>query len=157
MVCKNCGANNVDGSVFCANCGASLQVEEAQAQTYTPAPDFGTAPEINPTVEVVDPGKKMGLISLILGIVSVVLGGICSCSCGCIGGFLPFAAGVAGIILAVLAIKKSKTVGMDNKQAKIGFILSVVGVLTFFIALIFNIILGASGVMEDIMDEIIYY
>ena len=28
MYCKNCGFKNEDGSVFCANCGAGLDVEE---------------------------------------------------------------------------------------------------------------------------------
>ena len=156
MVCKNCGANNVDGSVFCANCGASLQVEEAQTQTYTPAPDFGTAPEINPTVEVVDPGKKMGLAAFILGIVSTALSVLCSCVCGCIGP-VALIAGVVGLILSVMAVKKSKAVGIDNKQAKIGFILSAVGVALNLIGFIVSLILSASGVMADIMDEIIYY
>ena len=157
MVCKNCGANNVDNSVFCANCGASLA--EETANTYTPTPDFGNAgvaPEITPTVEAVDPGKKLGLAAFILGIVSTALSVLCSCACACMGP-VAFIVGVVGIILSVMAVKKSKAVGIDNKQAKIGFILSAVGVLLNIIAFIISLVLSASGVMEDFIDEIIYY
>ena len=156
MVCKICGTANVDGSVFCSNCGTTLQAEETQAYT-APNPEFAqTEPAPEATPVVVDPGKTFGLVSMILGIVSTVLSGICTCTCGCFGGFLPFAAGVAGIILGIFAVKKSKTVGLDNKKAKIGFILCAVGIVLSIFNLILGLILSASGVTADLMDELFY-
>ena len=156
MVCKNCGANNVDNSAFCANCGASLQAAPAQNQTYTPAPDFGNvgvAPEVTPATE--DPGKKLGLASFILGIVSTALSVLCSCACGCIGP-VALIVGAVGIVLSIMAVKKSKAVGIDNKQAKIGFILSAIGVALNVIAFIISLILFFSGVTEDIINDLFY-
>ena len=155
MVCKICGTANVDGSVFCSNCGTTLQAEETQAYT-APNPEFAqTEPAPEATPVVVDPGKTFGLVSMILGIVTAALGALCACFCTCVGP-LAIVTGAVGIVLAVLAVKKSKTVGLDNKKAKIGFILCAVGIVLSIFNLILGLILSASGVTADLMDELFY-
>lgn len=68
------------------------------------------------------------LLSQIFGIVSVVVG-LC-------GGGLPF--GVAAIILGSLAKKDDP----ENGQAKLGFILGIVGIVVSIIACILAFVLG---------------
>lgn len=118
MFCKNCGKENPDSNVICEGCGASLTEEVV----VTVAGD---------TTE--DPGKKFGLISLITGAASVVLTILCSissCFCTCLAvitiplGIVAFVCAIVGIVLGVMAIKKSKAVGLKNKMAIIGIVCS---------------------------------
>ncbi len=50
MYCKHCGAQNVDGSTFCANCGQSLTDEVVEQKPAQPAVEQTAAPvEEGPT------------------------------------------------------------------------------------------------------------
>lgn len=59
MICPNCGTNNEDGAVFCANCGTSLaaapqesvQPEVQPEQVYGQTPEYGQAPVYGQTPE----------------------------------------------------------------------------------------------------------
>ena len=123
MTCKNCGMEQEEGVAFCTSCGAPMTAE-------VPVPQKPAE----------DPGKTMGLVSLIVGIASIVLGN--------------FAASVVGIILSSLAQKKSAAAGYQNKSAKIGLILSIVGIVVGIAAFIFGFALGLFG---GLMESAYYY
>lgn len=111
-----------------------------------PIPDPGYAGAAIPA-QVEDPGKKLGTISLILGIVGLAVGSICSCLFACLGGILPLAAAIVGIVLGKQAQDKSKAAGFENKNGKIGMILSIVAVAIIVVFIIVNAIAG--GVMAS--------
>lgn len=99
MFCSKCGFELNDDAVFCSKCGTQFQ----NTASYQPT-------EQAPTV---DPGKDMGLISLILSAASFVVP---------TGIILP----LAGAILGFLARKKSQEAGFKNDFALIGMILGIV-------------------------------
>ncbi len=157
MVCNVCGASNADDAKFCANCGnvfGNAAAEQA-GNSFGYDPNVASVePNYSTTPEITDPGKTFGLVSMIIGIVSTVLGLVCSCALSCIGGFLPALAGIAGIVLGILGMNKSKQVGLKNKFALIGIILSSVGVGVVLIIVIINLILGASGLATGMFEEL---
>ncbi len=108
MRCNNCGKENVPDSTFCENCGQVLSYENSTSFGYQP----NTA------------GNVPAVVSMILGIVSVV-------SCG-----FP-AASIAAIILGCIAKSKGTTKG---GMATLGLILGIVGIVEFIIAIIFYIV-----------------
>lgn len=151
MICNHCNQYNPDGAAFCENCGAPLTAAptvNTDIPQVTPTPDY-SAPAANPNV---DPGKSQGTIALILGIVSLVLGTICSCLLACLGGILPLIAAIIGVILGKSAMNKSQAAGFENKQAKTGMILSIIAIVVIVVFIIGNAILGgvlaASGAMD---------
>lgn len=155
MVCKSCGAAIADDALFCTSCGAAV-AEETAVETV-PAGDASVEATVETTnytvedaAEPVDPGKTFGLISMICGIVALVLGALGSCVCACFGGSLPFIAGVAGIVFGILGMNKSKAAGIENKQAKLGLILSIAGLAVIIIGIVVNAILG--GVISAIQS-----
>lgn len=118
MICPNCGNSIPEGANICINCGAAV------SNTNTLATQN-------------DPSKTLGLISMILGIVSILF------SC-CYGSGFVFA--IAGIITGILAMKKAKAVGIKNTMALVGVICSAVALVIFVIWVIFIVIaaIGAS-------------
>ena len=85
MYCNNCGNDVAEGLAYCDACGA-----EMNADTY--------ADDVLDITPATDPGKTLGIISLILGIASFVIGALCSCTCACLGGILPFLCAVGSIV-----------------------------------------------------------
>lgn len=157
MICKSCGYENAEGSIFCANCGASMEAPVAPVvDTYVEQP-----------VEVVAPKKKsdaMTIIALILGIVGLVFSTICSCLCGCLGSIPAIIMCITGLILGIVALTKSKKNGEKNGMALTAIILSGVGILmTIIFALIGGAIsaaiMGEDGmeILEDMMREMDLY
>lgn len=144
MICKACNAENKDGALFCANCGATLEQESVVVE----------ATEVAPEIEVAtDPGKGLGITALILSIAGLVLATLCSCGCGLfMMGWLPsiigFILSVVGMILGIVASKKSKAAGCKNGMATVGMILGIVGVVlgvVSVVASIVTIIIGGFG------------
>ena len=132
---------------------AAPVAEEAAPVVEEAAP---VAEEAVPAAEPVDPGAKKGKIAMILGIVALAMGTICSCTCACLGGILPMAAAIVGIVMGALAMKESKAAGFENKQAKIGLILSIVAIAIIVVFTILNSILGGvSSMLMSSMDS--YY
>ena len=122
MTCKNCGMEQQEGVAFCTNCGAPTTTEVAAPQ------------------QTADPGKGLGTASLIVGIISIVLGN-------------PVAS-VVGIILGSMGKKKSAAVGVKNGSANIGVILSIIGLVVGIIACIVGFFLGFFG---GLMESGVYY
>ena len=120
MICKRCNQDNEPGALNCSYCGASLY----------------SAP-------LADPGKAMNLISMILGIVALAMGSICSCAFACLGGFVPMILAAVAIILGIIGMKKSRNAGFYNNQGKIGMILGIVALVVIFAFIGMNAFMGA--------------
>lgn len=112
--------------------------EPVAAEPVAAQPEFIPAA---PTATV-DPGKSGGTISLILGIVGLALGSICSCLLACLGGIIPLGCAITGLILGIQAKKKSEAAGFKNGQAQVGMILSIVAIVVIVLFIIVNAILG---------------
>ncbi|MBQ3215447.1 MAG: DUF4190 domain-containing protein [Oscillospiraceae bacterium] len=120
MFCPNCGAQNADNAPFCANCGSRFEQQAPAAPTYAPP----VAPAYAPTTGYVpaavsNPGKGVGIAAMILGILSLVLW----CYI-----WVSIPAGLVGLILGAIGIKKSKDAGMGNGMAVAGLVTSIVGI-----------------------------
>lgn len=78
-----------------------------------------------------EPKKKngMALASLIVGIVSILLG--CCCS-----GYIGVVGGIVGLVLGIMGNKKEKT-GMGTAGIVLGIIAIVFGIASIIIGLIF--------------------
>lgn len=124
MFCKNCG-NSFEGSV-CPNCGTQMT----------------------------DPGKGLGIASLILGICGLVMGSVCSCLFSCLGGIPSLIVSVVGLILGILGKNKSAAAGFSNGPAKIGFILSIIGLAVTLLFSLFGIVF--AELFAELADEFYY-
>lgn len=151
MVCKNCGATLASRTVFCTHCGAKVEVETQQP--YADAPVTEQIFETQIEQPAVDPGKTKGTLALVFGIIAIAGGAICSCLFACLGGFVPLIFGILGIVFGIMGSNASKAAGFENKSAKIGMILSIVGIAVIILFIIANAILGAiiqSGGFGDV-------
>lgn len=150
MFCKNCGKEISSEYSFCVNCGTPVN-EPVPTQTQdTPAPVQPVNPVtpkiyVDPPRPVTDPGKHDGDNALIFGILSIVLGFFC-------GAVVSIVFSILGITAANKAIKLSKEAGFDNGNARIGKILSIVGIVLnavlivlLIIYIVFIFILGVNG------------
>jgi len=81
-----------------------------------------------------DPGKGLGIASMVLGIVSLVIP------------FAGLATAIVGLILGVLAKKKSAEVGMQSGMATAGIVCSIIGLAGAAIILITCLSCGACTV-----------
>lgn len=98
---------------------------------------------VEPTVEtVVEQPKQtnsLAIVSLVLGIISIVL--------GCCGSWIAIVLGIGGIVCAVMANKQGKT-GM----AKAGLICSIVGIVAC-IASVVLFVFAIMGIVSAVKDE----
>lgn len=138
MYCKNCGNPNAEGR-FCDVCGAEITSEPIVVDAQNVV---DTENVINNT-PVVDPGKTLGKIGMILGIIGAILSVVC-CIFNVYGICFPF--GVAGLILSIIGSKKSKAVGITNKNAKIGLILSIIALVMYVLMTIAFFIIYVAGI-----------
>lgn len=153
MICKNCG-NEVKEGEFCTNCGTKAEavnatevfVQETDAVESIPvvesAPVADNNTYTNNATPAQDPGQKQGTIALILGIVALALGSLCSCLFACLGGIAPLGCGIAGIIIGLKAMNASKAAGFKNNKALAGIILSIVAIVVIVIFIIVNAVAG---------------
>jgi len=142
MICKNCGTELEEGVAFCSNCGAQVPAPQPE-----PIPEPVEVAEAAPVQqEVVDPGKTLGTVSMILGIAGLVLSLVTFC-CG-YAGAVSSPLCIVGLILSIVAKKKSASAGFNNGAANIALILSILGlvagVVISIISLVFN--LGVMGI-----------
>ena len=151
MICKSCGYENAEGSVFCANCGASMEAPVAEVVADQPYVE-------TPVVAEKKKAEPMGIIAMILGILGLLGSTFCSCLCGCLGGSPALIMCIAGVVLGIIGLNKSKKQGEKNTMALVGIILSGVGILLFIIfalvgGAISTAILGDTEIFEDLMHE----
>lgn len=155
MICKSCGYENAEGSVFCANCGASMEAPVAEVVADQPYVE-------TPVVAEKKKAEPMGIIAMILGILGLLGSTFCSCLCGCLGGIPALIMCIAGVVLGIIGLNKSKKQGEKNTMALVGIILSGVGILLFIIfalvgGAISTAILGDTEIFEDLMHELDLY
>lgn len=147
MICKSCGYENAEGCVFCANCGASLE-ETPAVEAVVEAPIVEAAP-----------AKKDGMTiaALVLGIAGLALALLCGC-CGCAS--VPLIVSIVGLVLGIIAFKKAKDAGAENKMALVALILSAAGCLVSLIGIILGAILptmlAGMGMDMDFMEDMMY-
>ena len=140
MYCPNCGAQAAETDTFCRECGLPLgDVRELVKKNETP-PAYQQMPEYQPYLssgaETRSPSSSngdgnMAIVSLVLGILSVLL----SCSC-----LPPFICGVLAIIFGGIARKKGARRGM----ALAGILLGVFGILLCLLTIGFFILVRLS-------------
>lgn len=130
MFCPNCGAQNADNAPFCANCGSRFEQQAPAAPVYNPAPGYApVAPGYTPA-PVANPGKGMGIASMVLGILAILL--LCTSLT-----YVAIACAIVGCILGGLGMKKSKEVGMSNGMGVAGLVCSIIALALCVIAIIF--------------------
>ena len=142
MICPNCGVEIPDNSSFCTACGANFSNPTAP-NTYI------NAPVPAPT----DPGKTLGIVSLILGILSLPA----CCCCGFFSYFIVPITSLAGIICGFMGHSKSKAAGFSNTLATVGMIVSIVMIVLFIADLILSFVLGVGLSLSELTDSNVYY
>ena len=146
--------------MFCEKCGNPLTEEgvcpacAANAEPVTPVeePIVVEAPIVEEAVveaPQTNPGKTMGIISMILGIFSLLSGTVCSCLLACLGGIPAMITSIVGIVLAIIGMKKSKAAGCKNTMALVGLILSIVTIVIILVFILINAIIGGIGAMSN--------
>lgn len=110
MICNRCGTENLDTDNTCKTCGGLLCDEII--------------------MEVIDgksayEGKTIGLVSMIFGITSLVLGTILSFVMPIFGGAFPGGMAIVGVILGIIGRRKSKAAKAVNAMAIVGLGTSV--------------------------------
>ena len=182
MICPTCGAQIDDNATFCTQCGSPVQnnttpeyapmedhptelFEETpayEAPAYeTPAydapaydaPAYDATPVNNAETysysgseaPAQDPGAGLGKASKILGIIGLVL------MCGYAGAPLS----ITALILGCIGLNKSKNAGFENKSAKTGRTLGIIGVIFIPIVIVIGIVLGVIGGLAE--SSMYYY
>ena len=105
------------------------------------------------------PSKALGIVSLVLGALSLVSQFCCSCIPmvgGCVSSLAPIFA-IVGIILACIQMSKAKKAGTKDVMAIIGLILSIVGLIAYAIYLVIMIatygLSFLTGIIGGIADS----
>lgn len=141
MFCKNCGAQLSEGAAFCPNCGTAVVKEVAEPVYQQPAepqqPVYSQPaepqqpvyqqlvyqqPVYQPVVNGAprsNPGKGMGIAALIMGIVSCCFFWIPYFNIICL------MMSIAGLILSIIGLKKSKSAGASVGVSVAGLVLSI--------------------------------
>ena len=138
MFCMNCGIALKSDTIFCPKCGTKVPATTQEPQASAPVQVVAVAqpvqqpmqqvPTQDPTLLPRDPGKGFGIAALVLGLISLILGIFCSCLAALLGGFIPLACGILGIIFGAKGCNASQKAGFKNGCAKAGLILSILGV-----------------------------
>ena len=129
---------------------APASVVEPASTSAPVQPTYKTAPVYAPSQAT--PGKGMGIVSMVLGIIALLITLISCC--------LPFmlllsgVLGLLSIVFGIIAIAKKRGKGMGIA----GIICSVVGLLAAILIIVFTIMIGAGLVaapafMMDVMEE----
>ncbi len=151
MTCKSCGYENVEGSVFCANCGAAMEAPAPAVETVV-EPQY-SAPQYSAPQPAPAPAKKadgLSITAMILGIVGLVGGSICNCLCGCLAGVPSLLMCIAAVVLGIIGMKKASDKGTKSTMALVGVILGGIGLLLCIIGMVL------SSVLTDAMNTAIF-
>lgn len=155
MFCPNCGHKTEEGMSFCANCGHSLQ-NNAAAAAQQPSQGAPVQPETPPIPyymppqqasyyqqknEVPEGNPAFGIISLITGILSFLIGYI---------PIIPILLELPAIILGIIGIKKNGGKGMGITGLVLG---SIALLTTILITVVFIFAVAASEMIieQDMM------
>lgn len=158
MFCPNCGANNPDNALHCANCGTALHAQP-QPKPAAPTP----APQQTPPADF----KHYQTLNIILTVYNF----LCCSSGWFFTGFLSLLPSLAAVVLSILGVvfssqaksayaagdynlalskaKTAKTMAIINVVINAVLILSCV--LLVVLALVFGIGTGALALMMEEM------
>ena len=120
--------------MFCTKCGSTLS-----ENGVCPVCDVPVSDPINPELifdqppAASTPGKGLGITGMVMGIVSLLCNTVCSCMYGSVLGF-PLS--IVGLILSIIAKKKSKAAGCSNGMATAGFVMNLIGVIMCALAIL---------------------
>ena len=120
--------------MFCTKCGSTLS-----ENGVCPVCDVPVSDPINPELvfdqppAASNPGKGLGITGMVMGIVSLLCNTVCSCMYGSVLGF-PLS--IVGLILSIIAKKKSKAAGCSNGMATAGLITSIISIAICALAVI---------------------
>ena len=147
MYCEKCGSK-ITGGAFCSTCGAPINVKAPYSSQHEIE---NISAEIQHVDKVSgDPGKAMGTAALVLGIVGVAIGTVCSCMFACLGGIIPLACAIVGLVLGCKAMKQSKLAGYNNMKAMTGVILSIVAIVVVVVFICINALFGFYGGLSSL-------
>ena len=137
MYCKFCGNEIADGVKFCPKCGAATETTSAPTVDEVFTTEFTATPTVDPAAEQAKNSRANK--SLVFGILSLVFGSI------------------VGLIFAILGIKNAKAYAALNRgivegKAKVGKILSTIGIPVAIITFIYNIFISAA--MTEMINEL---
>ena len=138
--------------MFCTKCGSTLNENGVCPVCSAPVSDpidpdliFDTPPAAS------NPGKGLGIAGMITGIASLLCNTVCACIplVNYVTGALGLPLTIVGLILSIIAKKKSKAAGFPNGMATAGLITSIVSIVIYALAVIviilyFVLVLGAS-------------
>ena len=120
--------------MFCTKCGSTLS-----ENGVCPVCDVPVSDPINPELvfdqppAASNPGKGLGITGMVMGIVSLLCNTVCSCMYGSVLGF-PLS--IVGLILSIIAKKKSKAAGCSNGMATAGFVMNLISVIMCALAIL---------------------
>jgi len=141
MVCRTCGAENVEGAAYCRGCGSLLaEVSECGGQVYGQG-GYGEAPEGDGGVGVYDAGSVVygeRKRTSGLAIASLVLGILGFCCCGPV-------LGLVGLILGILGLVETGRAGAvvgGRGVAMAGVVVSI-----------FSMVLGVAAMVFVMVSE----
>lgn len=171
MFCKNCGAQLSEGAAFCPNCGTAVVKEVAEPVYQQPAepqqpvyrqpaepqqPVYQQPVYQQPVYQPVvngaprsNPGKGMGIAALIMGIVSCCFFWIPYFNIICL------MMSIAGMILSIIGLKKSKSAGASAGVSVAGLVLSIVGLVLSSISCL--VVLGILAEASSHGSRYYYY
>lgn len=171
MFCKNCGAQLSEGAAFCPNCGTAVVKEVAEPVYQQPAepqqpvyrqpaepqqPVYQQPVYQQPVYQPVvngaprsNPGKGMGIAALIMGIVSCCFFWIPYFNIICL------MMSIAGMILSIIGLKKSKSAGASAGISVAGLVLSIVGLVLSSISCL--VVLGILAEASSHGSRYYYY
>lgn len=171
MFCKNCGAQLSEGAAFCPNCGTAVVKEVAEPVYQQPAepqqpvyrqpaepqqPVYQQPVYQQPVYQPVvngaprsNPGKGMGIAALIMGIVSCCFFWIPYFNIICL------MMSIAGMILSIIGLKKSKSAGASAGISVAGLVLSIIGLVLSSISCL--VVLGLLAEASSHSSRYYYY
>lgn len=166
MFCKNCGAQLSEGAAFCPNCGTAVVKEVAEPvyqqpaepqqpvyhQPAEPQQPVYQQPVYQPVVNGAprsNPGKGMGIAALIMGIVSCCFFWIPYFNIICL------MMSIAGLILSIIGLKKSKSAGASAGVSVAGLVLSIIGLVLSSISCL--VVLGILAEASSHSSRYYYY
>lgn len=172
MRCLICG-NEVEEGKFCTVCGTYAVVPSTpkpdqqydnRETTFSPKMEdsynsanfsqpYANQPphNINPIPHAIPtptnftlPSNGKSVASLVLGIVAISLGSICSCLFSFLGGIPSMVCAIVGLVLGVQSNNAAKRIGLSNSKAQAGIVLSIVSLIIISIFIIMYVILGIT-------------
>lgn len=102
---------------------------QPQVQPPVTTPEASTPPA-QATQGGENPGKTLGIVSLVLGIIGM---------------------GLVGLIVGIIGLKKSKKVGMSNGLAVAGIVVSIISIV-IGLAIIAMVAFGATKLVQKCQD-----